>query len=238
MMLIPLVWRWSRNGNVVDDNVGEDWSKQMAMKTVVGSTARLERNTTRDEERKKSRRALPKNLIHPLSYRITKAISSEDLLSRLPVHAGARDEVDYGGGTSRERWQNLDRFRGVCGGSRTRVYIGAQRKNPSNMGHAHVTARVGYSSPRSGSDPNRLAVTRPSKTRSNARINSVRGSIPQCASCRDDRASEEVEERVCGTPILTHLPSGATPHLICWSMSLPTFYVGLNLAPTFCLCTA
>jgi hypothetical protein len=60
-------------------------------------------------------------------------------------------------------------------------------------------------------------------------------------SCRVEmrRASEEEdEERVCGTSLLTHLPSGATLHLICWSTSLPTFHVGLNLAPTSCLCTA
>jgi hypothetical protein len=36
-------------------------------------------------------------------------------------------------------------------------------------------------------------------------------------SSRDEtrRASEEEEEeRACGTSLLTHLPSGATPHLI------------------------
>jgi hypothetical protein len=43
---------------------------------------------------------------------------------------------------------------------------------------------------------------------------------------------------VYGTPLLTHLPSGATPHLICWSISLPTFNVGLNLAPTSCIYAA
>jgi hypothetical protein len=58
-------------------------------------------------------------------------------------------------------------------------------------------------------------------------------------SCRVGRASEEEEEeRACGTPLLTHLPSGATPHLICWSISLPTFHMGLNLAPTSCICAA
>jgi hypothetical protein len=51
-------------------------------------------------------------------------------------------------------------------------------------------------------------------------------------------SSEEEEERACGTSILTHLPSGATTHLICWSTSLPTFHVGLNLAPTSYLCAA
>jgi hypothetical protein len=76
------------------------------MKMVVGSTARLGWKTTRDGELEQSRRALPKNLIHPLPYKIAKASGSEDLLSHSPVHAGARDEVDYGGGASSERWQN------------------------------------------------------------------------------------------------------------------------------------
>jgi hypothetical protein len=76
------------------------------MKTVVGCTARLGRKTTRDEELEQSRRALLKNLIRPLLYRIARASDSGDLLSRSPVHAGARDGVDYGGGASSERWQN------------------------------------------------------------------------------------------------------------------------------------
>jgi hypothetical protein len=75
------------------------------MKTAVGCTARLGRKMTRDEEFEQSRRALLKNLIHPLSYRIAKASGSGDLLSRLPVHASAWDEVDYRGGASSERWQ-------------------------------------------------------------------------------------------------------------------------------------
>jgi hypothetical protein len=75
------------------------------MKTVVGCTARLGGKTTRDEELEQSRRALPKNLIRPLPYRIAKASDSGDLLSRSPMHAGARDEVDYGGGASSERRQ-------------------------------------------------------------------------------------------------------------------------------------
>jgi hypothetical protein len=76
------------------------------MKMAVGSTTRLGWKTTRGEELEQSRRVLPKNLIRPLPYRIAKASGSGDLLSRSPVHAGARDGVDYGGGTSRERWQN------------------------------------------------------------------------------------------------------------------------------------
>jgi hypothetical protein len=75
------------------------------MKTAVGCTAQLGGKATHDEELEQSRRALPKNLIRPLPYRITKASGSGDLLSRSPVHAGARDEVDYGGGASSERWQ-------------------------------------------------------------------------------------------------------------------------------------
>jgi hypothetical protein len=77
----------------------------MAMKTAVGYTARLGWKTTRDEELEQSRRALPKNLICTLPYRIAKASGSGDLLSHSPMHAGARDEVDYGGGASSEKWQ-------------------------------------------------------------------------------------------------------------------------------------
>jgi hypothetical protein len=87
------------------------------MKMAVGSTARLGRKTTRDEELEQSRRALPKNLIRPLPYMIANASGFRDLLSRSPAHAGAQDEVDYGGGASSER-QNLDWFQVVCGGSR------------------------------------------------------------------------------------------------------------------------
>jgi hypothetical protein len=75
------------------------------MKTAVGYTARLGWKMTRDEELEHSRRALPKSLIRPLPYRIAKASGFGDLLSRSPVHAGARDGVDYGGGASSERWQ-------------------------------------------------------------------------------------------------------------------------------------
>jgi hypothetical protein len=75
------------------------------MKTAVGCTARLGGKTTRDEELEQSRRALPKSLIRPLPYRIAKASGSGDMLSRSPVYAGARDEVDYGGDASSERWQ-------------------------------------------------------------------------------------------------------------------------------------
>jgi hypothetical protein len=103
---VPFVCRCSRCSNVVDHNVGVDRSKQTAMKTAVGCTARLGWKTTRDEELEESRRALPKNLIRPLPYRIAKTSGSGDLLSRSPVHAGAWDEVDYGGGASSERWQN------------------------------------------------------------------------------------------------------------------------------------
>jgi hypothetical protein len=71
-----------------------------------GCTARLGWKTTRGEELEQSRTALPKNLIRPLPYRIAKASGSKDLLSRSPIHAGARDKVDYGGGASSERWQN------------------------------------------------------------------------------------------------------------------------------------
>jgi hypothetical protein len=56
---------------------GEDRSKKMAMKTVVCSTIRLGRKTTRDKELEQSHGALLKNLIRPLPYRIAKASGFE-----------------------------------------------------------------------------------------------------------------------------------------------------------------
>jgi hypothetical protein len=73
------------------------------MKAAIDSTARLGRNTTRDEEREQSRRVLPKKLIRPLPYRIAKTSGSRDLLSHSPVHADAQDGVNYGDGASSER---------------------------------------------------------------------------------------------------------------------------------------
>jgi hypothetical protein len=102
----------------------------MAMKMAVGCTARLGWKTTCDEELEQSCRALPKNIIRALPYRITRASGSRDLLSRSPVHAGARDEVDNGGGASSERWQNPRSVLGVCGGSQARVYIGGAAEKP------------------------------------------------------------------------------------------------------------
>jgi hypothetical protein len=69
---------------------------------MVGSTARLGRKTTRDEELEQSRTELPKNLIRPLSYMIAKASRSGDLLSRLPMYAEGWNGVGYDGGASRE----------------------------------------------------------------------------------------------------------------------------------------
>jgi hypothetical protein len=87
-----------------------------------------------------SRRALPKNLIRPFPYRIAKASGSGDLLSRLPVHVGARDEVDYNGGASSESAKPRS-VQGVCSGSQAIVYIGAVGKNHSKVGHTHVTCQ-------------------------------------------------------------------------------------------------
>ena len=66
--------------------------------------------TSCDDELEQSRRALPKNLISPLRYRIARVNGSGDLLSCLAVHAGARDGIGYGGGARNEKWQNLDWF--------------------------------------------------------------------------------------------------------------------------------
>jgi hypothetical protein len=148
-------------------------------------------------------------------HRIAKASGSEDLLSCSLVHAGARDGVDYGGDASRKRQKILTTW-------------------ATPISHT----QVGYNSPWSWSDPNRLAVTRSYKTRfflSIKKISSTRGQSTQHDryARASSRASEEEEECLCNIPILTHLPSGWTPHLICWSTSLPIFHVKLNLASTF-----
>jgi hypothetical protein len=135
---VPFVCRCSRYSNVVDDNVGEDRLKQTTMKTVVGCTARLGRKTTRDEKLEQSRRALPKNLIRPLPYRIAKASGSGDLLSCSPVYTDARDGVDYGGGASNERWQNPRSVSGVCGGSRA----SGPRPRPSRLQQPTIRERL------------------------------------------------------------------------------------------------
>jgi hypothetical protein len=83
------------------------------MKTMVGSIARLGRKTTRDEELDQLCRALPKKLIRHIPYMIAKASDSRDPLSHSLVHAGARDEVDYGCGAS-SKTHNLDGFQVFC----------------------------------------------------------------------------------------------------------------------------
>jgi hypothetical protein len=104
----------SMNRYIVDDKVVEDWSKQM-----VRNTARLVRKTARNEDREQSHGALPKNLIHTLSYNTIKEICSGDMLFHSPVHTGGLDGVDFKSAASRERWKNLTCFCGSC----ARVYI-------------------------------------------------------------------------------------------------------------------
>jgi hypothetical protein len=105
-------------------------------------------------------------------------------------------------------------------------------------------ARVGYSSPRSASVKDSVKclvfpVHQKDKLGSEAQFRKPRRTRIMTCRVETRRASEEEEEEhACGTSLLTHLPSGATPHLIYWSISLPTFHVGLNLAPTSCLCAA
>jgi hypothetical protein len=40
---VPFICRWSRYGDVVDDNVGEDQSKQMAMKNLSNRAERFQK---------------------------------------------------------------------------------------------------------------------------------------------------------------------------------------------------
>ena len=55
---------------------------------------------------KQSHWGLPKTLFALSPCRIPKAKGSEDLLSRSPVHAGARDEIGYDGGAAARKRQN------------------------------------------------------------------------------------------------------------------------------------
>src|SRR3954465_11332973 len=103
-------------------------SKKSALKTTSTSSNLTTGKTRRDDELEQSRGALPKNLIRPLPYRITRASGSGDLLSRPPVHAGKRDGVDYGDGTNREDGKTLDWFSVCCDGSRAGLYIERLRK--------------------------------------------------------------------------------------------------------------
>ena len=123
------------------------------------------------------------------------------------------------------------------------------RKNPNgyNVGQVHVAhVKVGYSSPRSGSDPNRLTVTCPSKpffpdcknkarlgeipaTRGAARRGAARRVVTRRAGGRCVRAAEE-EERVRESLVLTHLPTSRALHLIRWCNSSQTSNVGLNFS--------
>ena len=98
-------------------------SKKTALKTSRSWSRRLPRKTRCADKFEQSRGALSKNLIRPLSYRITKASGSGDLLSRPPVHTGKRDGVDYGGGASREDGKTLDWFGVIRCRRRARFYI-------------------------------------------------------------------------------------------------------------------
>jgi hypothetical protein len=76
---------------------------------------------------------------------------------------------------------------GVCGGSRARVYIGAQRRNPSNVGHAHVArpSRLQQSMIQRRIVHQRLSQTLGFPVQQKDKL----GSIPQTAACtrRDKR---------------------------------------------------
>jgi hypothetical protein len=202
------------------------------MKTTVGSTARLGRKTTHDEELEQSRRALPKNLICPLPYRIAKASGSGDLLSRLPVHAGAWDGVDYGGGASSDRWQNPRSVQDVCGGSQARVYIGARRKTLRNVGHAHVARPSRLQQPmiRERTEPTSCDVSvKDSVKRSVFLCNKKISSAPRLnsanrmrVSCRDERARRMRMRRSTRVALLFSLTYQVVQH--------PTLYIDLHLS--------
>ena len=89
----------ARAAVIIDDDVGADGSEKTAP---AETSCNSGWKTTHGGSSEQSRTSLPKNLIRPLPYRITKPTGSGDLLSHPPVHAGAQDEVDYGGGARHE----------------------------------------------------------------------------------------------------------------------------------------
>jgi hypothetical protein len=120
--------------------------------------------------------------------------------------------------------KTLDQFvSDVCGVSRARVYIGhAHVARPSRLQQQELGQTFGF------------PVQQKDKLGSETQFRK-----PRRARC-DESSRVETSERGGGARVwhFTHLPSGATPHLICWSISFPTFHVGLNLAHTLCLCAA
>ena len=99
-------------------------------------------------------------------------------------------------------------YRGI---GRRDLYIECLRKPLTGRTWAESTSRT-YTrfgsvtdSPRSGSDPKWLNVTRPSiRFLSGKKIISARGSIPQPTAWRDERTSEEEEEE-CARALLFSL---------------------------------
>jgi hypothetical protein len=69
------------------------------------------------EDLEQSREALSKILFTLSRCRISNAKGFEDLLSRLPVHAGVRDGEGYHGGAAARKGKNL-RFWCTFGGGR------------------------------------------------------------------------------------------------------------------------
>jgi hypothetical protein len=98
-----IVCRWSHRdwygSDVVDDNIGEDWSMQMRRQTTVSGTARLGWKTSHGEQREESRKVLPKNLIRPLPVQDHK---SERFRRPALLFAGACKRL----GWSRLRWHH------------------------------------------------------------------------------------------------------------------------------------
>jgi hypothetical protein len=191
------------------------------MKTTVGSTVRLGRKTNRDEELEQSRRALPKNLIRPLPYMITNASGSEDLLSHSLVHAGAPNEVDYGGDASSEmRAEENPRQHGP-----------RPRRMPESVTAAHnpasCDAYVKDSVKRSVFLCNK-------KISSVSRLNSAnRGT--RVVTCRVE--TSEREGGACVWHFSSHSLTkwcNTPPYILLYISSI--FHMGLNLALTSCLC--
>jgi hypothetical protein len=98
------------------------------MKTVGPWGGGVDRKMRCGEDFEQSRAPLPQNLIRLLSVHISKANGSGDLLSRSPVHAGARDGEGYGNRAAARRQKNPNSFWCVSRGGRW-IYIRGSETN-------------------------------------------------------------------------------------------------------------
>jgi hypothetical protein len=150
--------------------------------------------------------------------------------------------------------KTLDRFQDMCGDSRVRVYIGAQRKNPSNVGHAHIArpSRLQQPTTRERPEPasydasvkdslKRSVFPVQQKDKLGSEVQFCKLRRARVVTCRvksrqDERARRR---RSACVALLFSLTYQVVQHPTLYvGLSLLTFHVRLNLAHTSCLYAA